>query len=333
MQYINPVKPSEAKGIVAQIYSQIKQDFGRIVEPFTLHSPIPQLLAGVWMASRESELVGTVPREAKEVIAACVSKLNRCPYCVDAHSIMLTAKGDKETAQQIINERYQNIKNPKTRKIAEWTLATLSPDSQLINDPPFRAEEAPEIIGTAVFYHYINPLVTIYLGKTPLPIPFFRTPMRQLASIIFKKAVNRPKKLGTSLTLLPKRSLPQDLTWAKSSSNIAGAYARFAAAIKDIEITTVPNATRKTIIQHINEWNPKKQQNNFQCLKETAAKMDSPTKAATMLALLTINEPHRISKDIINNFQRYFSQQTQLLAITAWASFTKATRIGVWLQR
>ena len=117
MQYINHVKPSEAKGLVAQVYSQIKQDFGRIVEPFTLHSPIPQLLAGVWMASRESELVGAVPRETKEAIAACVSKLNRCPYCVDAHSIMLTAKGDKETAQQIINEKCQNIKNQKQEKL------------------------------------------------------------------------------------------------------------------------------------------------------------------------------------------------------------------------
>ena len=121
MQYINPVKPSEAKGLVTQVYSQIKQDFGRIVEPFTLHSPIPQLLAGVWMASRESELVGAVPRETKEVIAACVSKLNQCSYCVDAHTIMLTAKGDKETAQQITKEQYQKIRNPKTQRIAEYT--------------------------------------------------------------------------------------------------------------------------------------------------------------------------------------------------------------------
>jgi len=60
VQYIVPVKPSKAKGLVAEVYSQIKQDFGRIVDPFTLHSPMPTLLAGVWMASRESELVGIV---------------------------------------------------------------------------------------------------------------------------------------------------------------------------------------------------------------------------------------------------------------------------------
>jgi len=333
MQHINPVKPSEAKGLVAQVYSQIKQDFGRIVEPFTLHSPIPQLLAGVWMASRESELVGDVPRETKEAIAACVSKLNQCPYCVDAHTIMLTAKGDKKTAQQIAKEKYQNIKNPKTRKIAEWTLATLSPDSKIINNPPFRAGEAPEIIGTAVFYHYINPLVTIYLGKTPLPLPILRTPMKRIASLLFKKAVNRLKTPGTSLSLLPDRSLPKDLTWTKDSPNVAGAYSRFAGVIKDIERTYVPEITRKTITQHVNEWSPATQQNEIQRIRETKAKMNSLTKIATTLALLTINHPYRIDKKTINSFQRHCSQRNQLLAITAWASFIKATKIGTWLAK
>ncbi len=333
LQYLVPVKPSEAEGLVAQVYSQIKQDFGRIVEPFTLHSPIPQLLAGVWMASRESELVGDVPRETKEAIAACVSKLNQCPYCVDAHTIMLTAIGDKQTAQQIAKEQYQNIRNPKTRKIAEWTLATLSPDSKIINNPPFKAEEAPEIIGTTVFYHYINPLVTIYLGKTPLPLPILRTPMKRIASRLFKKAVNRLKKPGTSLYLLPEGSLPEDLTWAEDSPHVADAYARFAAVIEDIEKTYVPMITRKTINQHIDEWSPDAQQNEIQWIREKTAKMDSLAKIATALALLTINDPYRIDKKTINRFQRHCSQKNQLLAITAWASFIKATKIGTWLAK
>ena len=333
LQHLVPVKPSEAKGLVAQVYSQIKQDFGRIVEPFTLHSPIPQLLAGVWMASRESELVGNVPRETKEAIAACISQLNKCPYCVDAHTIMLTAKGDKQTAQQITKEQYQNIRNPKTRKIAEWALETLSPDSKIINNPPFEAEEAPEIIGTAVFYHYINPLVTIYLGKTPLPLPILRTPMKRVASRLFRKAVKRLKTPGTSLSLLPEKSLPKDLTWAKDSPHVAGAYARFAAVVKDIEKTYVPVLARKTITQYIGEWNPDTQQNEIQWIKETTAKMDSLENNATILAFLTINHPHRIDKKLINSFQRHCSQKNQLLAITVWASFIKATKIGTWLAK
>ena len=332
MQYIVPVKPSKAKGLVAEVYSQIKQDFGRIVEPFTLHSPLPTLLAGVWMASRESELVGTVSREIKEAIAASVSKLNKCPYCVDAHTIMIRATGEKKIAQLISQEQYEKINPHRTRKIVKWALATLSPDSKSISSPPFESEEAPEIIGTAVFYHYINPLVSIFLGNSPIPIPFFKAPMKQIASHLFTKAVNRPKTPGTSLILLPNKKLPKDLFWAKDSPNISGAYARFADVIEDLEKTVVPKQTQETINQYINEWNPKTPGFGSKWLKEATINMDTQSKTATTIALLAVFAPYQITKETINNFRRFFPQQNQLLGIIAWASFTKARRIGKWLQ-
>src|SRR3972149_3042849 len=94
IKYIHPVKPGSAQGLVADVYVQVKRDFGRIAEPFLMHSPLPQLLAGAWMVCRETELVGNVPREVKEAVAAAVSQLNQCPYCVDAHTIMLDAAGE-----------------------------------------------------------------------------------------------------------------------------------------------------------------------------------------------------------------------------------------------
>ena len=84
---------------MAGVYAQIRQDFGRIVEPFVLHSPLPELLAGVWMACRETELVGIVPRVVKETVAASVSQLNQCQYCVDAHTIILSAMGEINVAR------------------------------------------------------------------------------------------------------------------------------------------------------------------------------------------------------------------------------------------
>ena len=95
IKYLNPVKEKASNPLVEEVYAQIKRDFGKIVEPFSVHSSFPKLLAGVWMASRESELVGVVPRSYKEAVAATVSVLNSCPYCVDAHSIMLYAAGEK----------------------------------------------------------------------------------------------------------------------------------------------------------------------------------------------------------------------------------------------
>ena len=284
------------------------------------------------MASRESELVGNVPREIKEAIAASVSKLNQCPYCVDAHTIMIRATGEKRLAQLISQEQYGKINPDRARKIVKWALSTLSPESKTISSPPFEAKEAPEIIGTAVFYHYINPMVTIFLDNSPIPVPFFKAQMKQLASHIFKKAVNRSKSPGTSLTLLPNRKLPKDLSWSKESPNIAGAYARFAGVIKDLEKTVVPKQTQQTVNQYTNEWSTKSQEFGSEWLEEATIKMDPQSKIATTIALLTVFTPYKMTKETINNFRRFFPQQNQLLGITAWASFTKARRIGNWLN-
>ena len=37
IKYIDYLKPSEAVGLVAEIYNQVKRDFGQVVEPVVLH--------------------------------------------------------------------------------------------------------------------------------------------------------------------------------------------------------------------------------------------------------------------------------------------------------
>jgi len=65
IKYIQPVAPNYTQGLVARVYPQIKKEFGALVEPFTLHSPSPELLAGAWSACWESLLVGIVRRDIK----------------------------------------------------------------------------------------------------------------------------------------------------------------------------------------------------------------------------------------------------------------------------
>jgi AhpD family alkylhydroperoxidase len=328
LQYLVPVKPSKASGLVAKVYSQIKQDFGRIVEPFTLHSPIPSILAGAWMAARESELVGHAPRNVKEAIAASISKLNQCPYCVDAHTIMLRASGEKRTAKLMAQEQYDEIKPDQTKEIVKWALSTLSPKSKLINKPPFTKELAPELIGTAVFYHYINPLVTIFLGNSPLPLPFFKSQLKPIASRLFKKAVNSPKLPGDSLDLLPEAKLPEDLSWAKGSPNVSGAYARFAEAFSDLEGTVIPKRTQHIVNKYIDNWSGEIHKFGTEHLEEIASHLKPELKIATKIALLTVFSPYKITQENIKEFQNFFTQQ-ELLGITAWASFTRARKIGI----
>ena len=56
------VSPNTATGLVADVYQQIKGDMMLVPEPFLVHSPAPELLAGSWSLFREALESGSVPR-------------------------------------------------------------------------------------------------------------------------------------------------------------------------------------------------------------------------------------------------------------------------------
>lgn len=334
VKYIHPVKPNAAEGLVAEVYAQIKRDFGKVVEPFSLHSPLPKLLAGAWMASRESEIVGNVPRGTKEAIAASVSKLNQCPYCVDAHTIMLNATGESQIASAVSEARYDQISNAKTRKLVKWALATRTPDAKILRSPPFSWEAAPEIIGTAVFYHYINRMVSVLLTETPLPSnrTFLKKPLKRVASLIFSRAAKRPKTAGESLQFLPEAKLPADLSWAETSTNVAAAFARFAAAVENVGVLALSPEIRSFVQEKVDAWNGKIQELNRSWVEQCLKEFSDPPRTEVKLALLTALAPYQIDKDVILAFRKCFPEDNKLVGALAWASFTSARKIGTWLH-
>ncbi|MCW4017632.1 MAG: carboxymuconolactone decarboxylase family protein [Candidatus Bathyarchaeota archaeon] len=334
IKYIHPVKEAAAEGLVAQVYAQIKRDFGRVAEPFLIHSPLPKLLAGAWMVCRECELVGNVPRAVKEAVASAVSQLNRCPYCVDAHTIMLTAAGEHNTAGAISKTQYDAISDAQARMMVDWALATTSPRSEALRWLPFSRQEAPEIIGTAVFYHYMNRMANVLLGDTPLPSNqrWLRNPMKRVARWMFTGAVNRPKSVGESLMLLPKADLPNDLRWAKPSANVAWAYASFAAAVEEVGEQVLPVEVRAFVLEELSEWSGTTSELSLAWSEDAISSYSEENEAAARLALLTALAPYRIAETDVLDFRKYFPEDQKLVGTLAWASFAAAKRIGTWLQ-
>jgi len=333
IKYIQPVKAESADGLVAQVYTQIKQDFGALVEPFTLHSPSPKLLAGAWIACRESELAGNVRRDIKEAVAATVSTINQCPYCIDAHTIMLNATGKRSVAHAISNENYNNISDPKMREVVKWALATRSPGSEILLAPPFSQSDAPEIIGTAVFFHYIDRMVSVLLSETPLPSNrhWLKNTLKLTASIFFSRAIRRSKPLGNSLKLLPEANLPTDLNWAKTNPTIAGAFARFAAIIDEVGTHSLPEKVRNCVQKNVQAWNGENSGLSQQWVEQAISEFDDASKTAARLSLLTSLAPYQVDEGIVLAFRRYSPEDDKLLRALAWASFTVARRIGTWL--
>ena len=323
IKYIQPIKPKQAEGLVKPVYSQIKRDFGRIVEPFQMHSPLPELLAGAWMACRETELVGNVPRSIKEAVAAAVSKQNQCPYCVDAHTIMLSAGGEKALAKAMGKAEFGQIKDVKIRAIVDWALKG--------SGAPFSAAEAPEIIGTAVYFHYINRMANVLLTETPLPSsqPPLKGSLTRIASIMFSSAVRRPKTAGDSLEFLPETELPADLAWASGVANVAGAFARFAKVVEIDGEYALPLEVRLRVEEQIGKVITGKSQFDQNLLTQTASEFsDEAHKSAAELTLMTAFASSKVDEGTVAKFKRHYPQDTKLLGALAWASFTAARKIG-----
>jgi len=333
IKHIQPVSSLSENDLLTRAYPQIKRDFGAVVEPFTLHASAPRLLAGIWMATRETELVGIVHREIKESVAAAVSTLNQCPYCVDAHTMMLHATSAHDAAAAIGQVNESEIQDPAIKQIVAWAKATRTPNDPLLKSPPFSRSEAPEIIGTAVVFHYINRMVDIFLDETPLPSNrgWLKGTLKRMAGWYFSRAARRRKTAGISLRLLPEAELTTDLSWAAASPVIASAFARWAAVVEAAGQDALPANVRAMVREHIAAWNGEDPGLSRNWVEKVAAGLDESEKPAARLALLTALAPYQINKHIIVAFRAQQPGDDKLIAATAWASFTAARRIGTWL--
>lgn len=322
IRYFQSIPGPSPESLSGTVLSEIEREFGAKVEPFTLHLPVPELLAGAWMACRETLLAGNGRRDGRETIATTVSSINRCPYCVDAHSIMLL--GTSRNAQ---------IRDPWLRKVAVWSEATRNPHSPLLRKPPFTQEEAPAFIGTAVFFHYINRLVTILLDSSPLPLKtgIGKTVSMRLAAWYFRPTIRLAKTPGTSLGLLPGAPLPDDLSWATASPAIAGAFARFAGALETAASAAVPEQVRKIAGEMIMKWEGNDPDMTGHWCDSALDPLDASGKIAGRLALLAALAPSRITGNLVSEFTALFPGDGNLLALLAWSSFAAARRIGSWL--
>ncbi len=333
IKYIQPITATKANGLTAQVYHQITRDFGALVEPFTLHSPAPQLLAGVWMATRETELVGSVRRDIKEAVAATVSRINQCPYCVDAHTMMLHATTAHNAATAISHERAAQIQDPALRAITVWAAATRSPGADVLLAPPFTAAEAPEIIGTAVAFHYINRMVDIFLSATPLPFNLggLNALPKRLAGWYFSRAARRQKPAGASLELLPVAEPPADLAWAAANPTIASAFARWVAVVETAGQNALPDVVRDLVSTRVTAWNGEAPGFSRNWVEEALVELDDSSKPAARLALLVTLAPHQLDKKVIQDYRAQHPGDDALIGVTAWASLSAARRVGTWL--
>ena len=251
---------------------------------------------------------------------------------------MLLASSDHETVKAIRENDSTIITDKEKRKIVEWSFSTRSPDDLLIKNAPFSKADAPEIIGTAVVYHLINRMVTIFLNDSPLPVPSTWSGLKRVAIRVFgatigKSTVSRNPGSGDSLMFVPDTEVSEDLSWTLPNKNIASAYSGFTRIIENSIQSIIPGDVQQLVRQNVNNWQGEDMGLGRSWLEKMLSNVDgNSNKTLARLCLLTALAPHQIDKKMLQEFRDIYSGDKELIIVTTWASYLAARRIGSWLN-
>jgi hypothetical protein len=336
IRHVTPVRASTSDDTVGRVYRQAERDFGMLAPPVALHSPAPGPLAASWMILRESLLAdGQVSRATKEAVAAAVSLGNACPYCVTVHAATLSGLLDSSTGSAVSADQIEAIADPQTRAVAQWARRSGSRVDSQTPEPPFSAEQAPEIAGVAVTFHYLNRMVGIFLADSPLP-PAVPGAVRPGALRVLGKfmgsAARTAHQPGASLELLPAAPLPPDLWWASGNPNVAEAFARAGAAFEAAGRQFVPAPAQAVLRARLADWDGGPLGLSRSWVEDEVRALPAGQRATGRLVLLTALASYQVDQPVLDAFRREQPSDQALIAATSWASMAAARQVGSWLR-
>ncbi|WP_422771057.1 carboxymuconolactone decarboxylase family protein [Plantactinospora sp. WMMC1484] len=335
IRHVAPVAPGTETGPVARVYRQMEADFGMVAPPIGLHAPAPAALAASWLMLRESLLAGgLVSRSVKEAVAAAVSVANRCPYCVEVHGAAMAGLSSGRDAAAIVAGRPDAVADPRLRELVGWVTASGTPEATG-RPAPFPPGQAPEVIGVAVTFHYLNRMVSLFLTESPLPpvpAPALGV-VRRGARLVMGSLARRRPAPGTSLDLLPDAALPPELSWAAGRPPVAAAFARAAAAFEEGGRRTATAEVRELVLTTLaGRVGVEPGFRTPGWLDEAIGGVPPRDRATARLGLLTAFAPYRVTDQLVDEV-RGGLDEAGLVQFTSWASFAAARAIGTRLWR
>lgn len=320
VKHVEVVAPKRATGLVHEVYAQSTREIGRLVEAVTMFSSAPALLAASWAAFREPLLAGQASRVSKEAVAATVSRLNECAYCVDAHAIMLYGGGAGSFATQLLSGASGDALASDLRPFATWAETPVH--------PPFPAARTPEYLGVLVYFHFLNRVINVLLDGTFLPgPPKAKAIARRVAGKVMARKVTARNETGRATGLRSGTPLPADLSWAAGSPSIASAFA--ALATETAAATThVPEETRTTLDRVVTNWRGESPGISAAWVNEHLHGLGRGSIPSARLALLTALAPHQVTDRDVAAFREDRPDDRDLLGLLSLSALTAARRIG-----
>lgn len=318
-RYTEPLPPKAATGRTAEVYRQLARDFG-IDEPvtFVVLSSAPELLSATWALMRESLIAGPGSRTGKELAALGVSLANKCPFCVDAHTVLLHATGDHALAERIA--RGERPENEEHARVLEWGRHTRVPGGLGAGPFPFPREHAPGYLGTALSFHFINRIVSALLTENLLPgnAQRFRA-VRSLAGRTMARTVRRPARPGAALALLDLPDPGESPAWAAGTA-VGPAYAALLRAAM-AGGGLLDSDDQNHVEEVLQDWDGS---HPSLALPEVPDRDDRPGARLVLLAALA---PYRITDEDVAAWRRPEHTDHCLVHLVAYGAFLAVDRI------
>jgi AhpD family alkylhydroperoxidase len=323
-RYTRPVPPKAATGRVAEVYRQLSHDFG-VDEPvtFVVLSSAPDILTATWALMRESLIAGPGSRTGKELAAYGVSQANQCPFCVDAHTVLLHATGDHALAERLV--RGERPENEEHARVLEWGKRTGVP-TPATQPYPFPREHAPGYVGTALAFHFINRMVSALVSGGLMPANAQRLRcVRSLAGRSLSRTVRRTAVPGASLPLLDAPEPGEAPAWAGDRA-VGPAYAALLrAAMAGADLLDADD--RDLVRERLWHWDGR------HTGLELEGFPDRRERPGARLALLAALAPYRITDEDVAAWRRPEHTDHCLVHLVAHGAFLAVDRIESALSR
>ena len=337
MRYLQSVPRHKAKGVVAEVYDQIADDFF-VNGSLTSRSGVPDLFAAIWTGGRETVLVDDqLDRTTKEALTATLSSINDCPYCGDMMVSLVHAADKPDDAAKILNEAEESITDPLLRERLLWVRSVATPGAAPPSSTPFNSAQLPEVIGSLMALSDINRFSHIVMDGSPVNAPFGLQAVKAFALRLFGgelRATHRhPLEPGRTLHLLPEADLPDDMQWAGPNPRVAGAVARWAAAVERESMQVIPDRTRQLVHNSLEQWQGEQMPISRSWVEQEVDGLEGNERAIARLALLIAKASYQTDDNLVAEVLQYNPKQEQFLRILAWSTFTAARYVAARIAR
>ncbi|MBU2664684.1 carboxymuconolactone decarboxylase family protein [Actinoplanes bogorensis] len=311
--------PPQATGLAALVQRQLREDFLGPVPTFRALSPAPDVMAASWALMRESLLAGDAGRVEREIVAAAISRANRCRFCLDAHLTMLHGLGEHDLAETLARD--DPPLRPRHATLARWAAASRTPRASAWTGP-----YGPPLTGTLLAFHFINRMVSALLGPDLLPggIQRYAT-VRSTGGRLVARTARAAPEPGRSLPLLPAPVSPPPAWSLSTPIGVAYEALRGAASLGGESLS---EAGRETVAATVRWEDGRHPARPAEWAADLVRDLPAAERVGTRIALLAAFAPAAISRGDAGLWQLSRPGPADLVRLIAYGAFTATDHVA-----